>query len=104
MYPSDFGYTYSHDIENTCFTNLNNCMNGDPKKSWMYKNINEWTMTSLKDNQEKAFVISDNGSLNNESTNVNTYSYRPVAYLKHDINFKQGTGTKEDPYILEEVA
>ncbi len=103
MYPSDFGYTYSHDVDNTCFTNLNNCMNGDPKKSWMYKNINEWTIASLKDNTEKAFVISDNGSLNNESTNINTYSYRPVTYLKHDINFKQGTGTKEDPYILEEV-
>ena len=103
MYPSDYGYTYSHEIDNTCFNNLNDCTNTNPK-SWLYKNVNEWTITSLKDNVEKVFAISDNGSLTNESTNINTYSYRPVTYLKHNINFKQGTRTKEDPYILEELA
>ncbi len=102
MYPSDFGYTYNKEVDNTCFTNLNNCANGNPKASWLYKNINEWTITSLKDNTEKVFVISDNGSLNNESSNITSYSYRPVTYLRHDISFKQGTGTKEDPYIIEE--
>ena len=101
LYPSDFGYTFAKGVETTCFDNLKDCTRGKESVSWLYRNENQWTITSLKDNENNIITISNTGDLTNARSDSEEYSVRPVVYLKYDIDIKQGTGTLEDPYIIE---
>ena len=101
LYPSDFGYTFAKGVETTCFDNLKDCTRGKESVSWLYRNENQWTITSLKDNENNIITISNTGDLTNARSDSEEHSVRPVVYLKYDIDIKQGTGTLEDPYIIE---
>ena len=101
MYPSDFGYTFAKGIENTCFDNLKDCTRGKESVSWLYKNENQWTITSLKNNENNVITISNTGDLTNTRSDSEEHTVRPVVYLKYNISIIGGTGTLEDPYIIE---
>ena len=101
MYPSDFGYTFAKGIENTCFDNLKDCTRGKESVSWLYKNENQWTITSLKNNENNVITISNTGDLTNTRSDIEEHTVRPVVYLKYNISIIGGTGTLEDPYIIE---
>ncbi len=101
IYPSDFGYTFSKGVETTCFDNLKDCTKGKESVSWLYKNENQWTITSLKNNENNVFTISNTGNLTSARTDSEENTVRPVVYLKYDISIIGGTGTLEDPYIIE---
>ncbi len=61
-----------------------------------------WTVNTSEDN--KAYYIHNEGGINNEVSSGNSYySYgvRPVIYLSKDIKYLSGTGTIDEPYIVE---
>ena len=70
-----------------------------------YLNTNEyyWTLTPSTD--YKTWYIFKEGGMNDKSYDGETYySYgiRPVITLKEGINYTSGTGSKQDPYKVEE--
>lgn len=70
-----------------------------------YLNINKywWTMNNSKNN--KVWYIFSEGGINNASYDENTYysfGVRPSIVLKAGVEYKQGDGSKESPYIIDD--
>ena len=59
------------------------------------------TITSLKNNENNVITISNTGDLTNTRSDSEEHTVRPVVYLKYNISIIGGTGTLEDPYIIE---
>lgn len=69
-----------------------------------YLNIGSyfWTLNTSED--KKAYYIHNEGGINNDighGSSLYSYGVRPVIYLKSDINYITGDGTKENPYIID---
>lgn len=69
-----------------------------------FLNINKywWTINEYKDG--KIWYIFDEGGINNNSTDgINSYSYgiRPSINLKPSVEYISGTGSIDDPYIID---
>ena len=74
------------------------------KNSYLNNETYFWTINSDMDN--KALYVNDEGGINNLSSNEETYfSYgiRPVITLKEDTSIISGDGTKNNPYIIENL-
>ena len=74
------------------------------KTSYLNNKTYYWTINQDKDG--KVFYVNDEGSINNLSNNEDNYfSYgiRPVITLKEDVMYISGNGSKNDPYIIEEL-
>ncbi len=107
MYPSDYGYTYSKGISNTCYEKLYNnssCNSTEGAKSWMWKSAyNQWTITPLTTSTDTGFFVNNSSSANINSYGMaNTLGVRPVVYLKSNIGITGGYGTKTEPYTVGE--
>ena len=110
MYPSDYVYTYSNGVDNTCYTDTFDCDGSTPSSGWIYNtNTAEgstskrtvWTVSPNSDNSYYAFLVDSSGYVS--STYVyNTYGVRPVVYLNSDITIdpNQGDGSENNPYRL----
>lgn len=74
------------------------------KNSFLNNGTFFWTInTDLSGN---ALYVNNTGSINNLSHNEDTYySYgvRPVITLRDDISFLSGDGSKDNPYIIENL-
>ncbi len=74
------------------------------KNSYLNNSTYFWTVNKDKDN--KSLYINAEGSINNLSNdNENYFSYgvRPVITLKEEISYVDGNGSKNSPYIIEEL-
>ncbi len=63
-----------------------------------------WTLNQDKD--KNVFYINNEGNINNISKKDEmyfSYGIRPVITIKEDISIASGEGTKEDPFIIEEL-
>lgn len=72
------------------------------QNSFLNNNTYWWTNNTSSNN--KVWYIFNEGGINNESySDVSYYSYgvRPVTVLNPDITAYSGTGTKEEPFIIE---
>ena len=70
-----------------------------------YLNIGKYFFTINGSEDNKVFYIFKEGGVSDESNDGATYySYgiRPSFTLNNNIQYIRGTGTKEDPYIIEE--
>ncbi len=97
MYPSDYGYaaypdawaTYIYDYDSSAIKENN----------WLYMGLVEWTLTSGSSDSNDVFYLVNSGSLYNNSANFG-YSVRPVFYLKSNISYVEGDGTKDSPFRI----
>ena len=102
MYPSDYGYASG----NTCIMNikLNNYDGECKNKDWLwmnnssnYSNGFEWLISSLG---EVVFTALSSGSVKTFYVKKGA-SVRPTFYLTSTTSIISGTGTMDDPYIID---
>ena len=86
-------------------TNYSTC--GASTRNMLYRNVNpgQWFLNVSDANQTPATIFSTDRSGNvtsaNGSPDSTKYYFIPAAYLKADVKIKSGSGTQNDPYILE---
>ena len=64
--------------------------------NWLYNNYH-WTLTSY---YEIVFVVFDGGSVLPTGPSF-TYDTHPVVYLTSNVKIVSGTGSMDDPFILQ---
>jgi len=84
-------YQYSTTLPRNCA--VEDCL------SWMYKGYEEWTMTALS--EDEAWGINSDGNITSYLTSAEL-NIRPVFYLLSDEPYTSGSGTSDDPFILEQ--
>ena len=97
MYPSDYGYaaypdawaTYIYDYDSSAIKENN----------WLYMGLNEWTITQCSSYAYLAYYLYCGGAFFRNNTNEE-YAIRPVFYLKPNISYVEGNGTKSNPYKI----
>lgn len=103
LYVSDYYYTYGLGINDACFKNSNSCTSGNPEallnSSWMYKNIDMWTMNTYTTSNQPVYYVTSSYGLSLAGT-PSSYETLPVAYLNSDIIHSDGDGTQENPYVI----
>ena len=78
--------------------NYYNCKN----TNWLYKNKYWWTLTAISGSSDRVCDISDNGSVEwGYAIGTGGMPIYPVVYLKSNIKFIAGSGTQQNPFILE---
>ena len=100
MYASDYGYSV---LSSSCArtTNLGSYnTNACAGNAWLKKESTEWTITPYSGYSDRVWYVNYSGSVSSDSAN-NGYASRPVLYLKSDVKYISGTGTKSDPYIID---
>ena len=96
MYPSDYLYASGY-IASNATTGGSNFNFGN--SNWLYKG-DEWTITPRRNNADSAFVVND-GGLVYFSLAYHGLGLRPALYLKSSVYVTGGTGTFDDPYLIE---
>ena len=100
MYASDYGYSV---LSSSCTrtTNLGSYnTNACAGNTWLKKEAYEWTITPKSDDSNRVWSVYNLGNVNFNYAS-NGYVSRPVLYLKSDVKYISGTGTKSDPYIID---
>ena len=99
MYPSDYGYAAYSDA---WATNLFHYDSSTTKENnWLYMGLHEWTITPNLSYSNKVFFFTYNGyPASNPSYAYAGYSVRPVFYLKSNISYVEGNGTKASPFRI----
>ena len=97
LYPSDYGYAAYPDAWTTSLGSYNSSTVRD--NNWLYMGLNEWTITPDSSNGSFVFRVDFNGGLGLSSANPG-FSARPVFYLKSNVEYNGGSGTKSDPFTL----
>lgn len=83
---------------NECAYNSDGALNNFLQKDRYYY----WTINARSDSTNKAWNVTNSGLIGSALTNLGAVSVRPVLNLKLDTKFVSGSGTVEDPYILED--
>ena len=102
MYPSDYGYSLA---DATSSHILYEHKEEYKENAWLYilpvGESYEWTITPDAANI-RAWSIYSAGSLyaDDVTSNANYYGIRPTFYLKENILYNYGNGTKENPFRL----
>ena len=90
MYPSDYGYAAYPDAWATKLSSYSS------QNNWLYMGLYEWTITP-EYVTNKVFILYNSGFLYSDRASYG-YSVRPVFYLKSNISFVSGDGTKDSPF------
>ena len=97
MYVSDYGYAAYPDA---WVTNLVSYSSSTIKQNnWLYMGLYEWTITPYSSSSLSVFLLSSSGRLDGSNANIG-YSVRPVFYLKSNISYASGNGTKDSPFRI----
>ncbi len=94
MYPSDYGYSIGSNYQNN---SIYEKRNEYESLSWLSKG-SEWTITHVSD-YDHAWYINKTYVNGANVYGVQT-GVRPSFYLKEEIRYKNGEGTKENPYRI----
>ena len=97
MYPSDYGYAAYPDAWATGLASYNSPT--IRQNNWLYMGLYEWTMTPTSSYSNLVFTLTTNGSFSSSSASYG-YSVRPVFYLKSNISYVEGDGTKDSPFRI----
>ena len=79
-------------------TSSGNVANNGDCVSWLNDGY-QWTMTFVTNKPKQAWRM-NGGKFRNSNINTDTV-YRPVIYLKSTVTFSGGTGTEEDPFVVQ---
>ena len=102
MYPSDYGYSTSHNDSALCDTlsHWNAADSSCRDNSWLYDNVyTQWTLTQRSTYWNDMFYCGSGGDVSSAFVG-DTYAAKPVLFLKESVKIKSGTGTSDDPFIL----
>ncbi|MFA5603839.1 MAG: immunoglobulin-like domain-containing protein, partial [Bacilli bacterium] len=105
--PSDFMYTSSN---TSCVNSYKTGGSTNPCaytageiNNFLYKNkYHQWTMNASSDTSNKAWYVNNIGQVTPGLVQSSVISVRPVINLDKNVQYLAGTGTIDDPYILEE--
>ena len=97
MYPSDYGYAAYPDAWTTNLYLYNSST--IKENNWLYMRLYEWTMTPSSSAFSIVFFLSYSGFLHSSHA-YSGYSVRPVFYLKSNISYAGGNGTKASPFRI----
>ena len=103
MYPSDYGYSIGigyreESIANNAGKYVYN--------AWLYNlesKYYEWTMTpESSEGSVRAWYLNPAGraGYNDVYTSSTVWGVRPTFYLKEEVLYKNGDGTRENPYCI----
>ncbi len=97
MYPSDYGYAAYPDA---WATNLNSYSSSTiTPNNWLYMGLSEWIITPYSSSSYHVFYLRSNGYLGSHRASSGC-SVRPVFYLKSNISYVSGDGTKASPFRI----
>ena len=102
MYASDYGFAASPSAWTTTLYNYDgNDAKGTSIKTinWMYMGYYDWTVSRNSDNSRYAFVVSDDGTVNNNYVSHNR-GVRPSFNLLSSITYVSGSGSMTDPILI----
>ncbi len=107
MYPSDYGYATSGNSStsrSTCLAKemynwdgLSVCYQND----WLFKSSYMWTLSLRSSSSGSVFNVSNGGFVSYYYAYNGNYGVWPVVHLKSTIKVITGTGSSNDPFILE---
>ena len=100
MYPSDYGYAAG----NTCVngTELGYYQRECKNRDWLYiSNTTQWLMSPRSDNSDYVFDVDSPGYVYECDDSDDVRSVSPVFYLTSTTSIISGTGTMDDPYIID---
>ena len=71
--------------------------------NWMFRNVDMWTMIIQRSSSPVVNVITSfNGAFGNRGPALeNQVKVYPALYLKNTVSISGGTGSKDDPYVVE---
>lgn len=96
MYASDYAYGCGNEKSDSTYpTNQINF----GITNWIQKG-NEWTITPVSGSNYSNFYVYEISSVKSWASSYNA-SLRPTFYLKEDVYVTMGTGTFDNPYILD---
>jgi len=103
MYPSDYGYAaYGTNCDNKTSMTLNRYDQGCGYVDWLLlEGDDEWLISPYPDHSSGAFYVGGGFDGFVGYFGLASVSVRPVLYLEHDIKVISGSGSKNNPYILE---
>ena len=107
MYPSDYSYTYALGVDNTCYSNGNNCRTsagGMPENGWIYNtnsNSKQWLLSPYSGYSDYVFFLFGTGDVATYNGVANSYGVRPTLYLSSQVKITSGDGTEQSPYRLK---
>ena len=97
MYPSDYGYAAYSDAWKT---NLSSYFSNTIKENnWLYMGLHEWTITANSSYSFHVFSLGVDSGLSSSAAML-ADSVRPVFYLKSNISYVSGDGTKASPFRI----
>ncbi len=67
--------------------------------NWMTDNDGMWLIKASTFDNNTAFFIDENGSLDSSLVNVSK-GVHPVVFLRSNLKYKKGNGSKTDPFIV----
>ena len=107
MYPSDYGYATSGNSStsrSTCLAKemynwdgLSVCYQND----WLFKSSYMWTLSPYSSYSGSVFSVNGGGYVIGNDAYIGNYGLWPVVHLKSTIKVITGTGSSNDPFILE---
>ena len=75
---------------------VSNCKN----ENWLFNSANQWNLSPDSSSVYGAFNVNLGGDVGVTGAR-STYGVRPALFLKSDVIILSGTGTSDNPYILE---
>ncbi len=99
MYPSDYAYSIENSYYNVAMSGKNYVSN-----AWLYKleeKYHEWVMTPTASSYNMwLYPTGDVYSGYPYSSQSGIFGVRPTFYLKTDVQYQSGDGSRENPYRL----
>ena len=74
-------------------------ISGNTVSSWLNDGY-QWTMTYFTNKPTTAWKVNGGKFMNSKASSGGNTVARPVIYLKSDVTFSRGTGTEDDPFVV----
>lgn len=74
-------------------------ISGNTVSSWLNDGY-QWTMTYFTNKPTMAWKVNGGKFMNSKASSGDNTVARPVIYLKSDVTFSGGTGTEDDPFVV----
>ena len=101
MYLSDYLYTFSLGVDDTCYNTPYSCGSSHPNLSWLFRGgYHQWTITPYPGSDD-AYVVVNTGRIQYFDRVTNIIGILPSVYLKPNVKIKSGDGTIDNPYEFE---
>ena len=108
MYPSDYGYATSGGSEEKRSECLSSIFSSDwgsksdglcAGNDWLYDGYYQWTITTDYDTSGWVWGVAS-GQIGYNTAYYVIWSVRPVFHLASNVNYLDGTGSHDDPYLI----